>query len=369
YVDIAERLKRDILRGIVAPGQRLPTRVELERQFDTTPVTLNRAMKRLVSEGFVQARMGSGTHVATHPPHLAHFALAFPFAVVQGASRFYEALRDEAGRLQASERRVSPFYGIESHVDEEDYQRLLGFVRAHRLAGLIFAANPYQLVAKGSPLIREPGVLRTAIMVADSRVSFPTVYPDIDAFLPKAFDYLAARGRKRVAVVRLGGATHVSLDPVKALAAERGLILRPHWLQAAFVGTPEWSRQTALLLLHAGQAERPDAVVIADDNLVEGFTEGIRDSGLRVVPSDEPCRTASNVTSRTACGEPRRTDDLEVVAQANFPYATRSLVPAKRLGYSITQLMAVCLERIEQQRHGDRPQAHTAIPAVWEEES
>ena len=353
YVDIAERLKRDILCGIVAPGQRLPTRVELERQFGTTPVTLNRAMKMLVSEGFVRARLGSGTHVATHPPHLAHFALAFPFAVVQGASRFYEALRDETGELQANERRVSAFYGIESHVDVEDYQRLLGFVRAHRLAGLIFAANPYQLVETDSPLIREPGVPRTAIMVADRRVSFPTVYPDIDAFLPNAFDYLASRGRKRVAVIRLGGATHASLGSIQALAAERGLILRPHWLQAAFVGSPEWSRQTALLLLHEGQAERPDAVVITDDNLVAGFTEGIRDSGIRVV----------------ADGEPRRTHSLEVVAQANFPYATRSAVPAKRLGYSITHVLAACLERIEQQRRGESPPPHTAIPAVWEEES
>ena len=352
YMDIAERLKQDILRGLVAPGQRLPTRVELERQFDTTPVTLNRAMKMLVAEGFVHARMGSGTHVAPHPPHLTHFALAFPFAYVGGRSRFYEAIRDEATKLQAPERRVSAFYGIESHVDEEDYQRLLGFVRAHRLAGLIFAANPYVLTEVGSPLIREPGVLRTAIMVADSRVSFPTVYPDIHAFLPKAFDYLAARGLKRVAAVRLGGATYASLGPIQVLAAERGLILRPHWLQAAFAGASDWARQTALLLLHSGQAERPDAVVIADDNLVPGFTEGIRDSGIRVATPDGP----------------RRTGDLEVVAQANFPYPTRSVVPAKRLGYSIPQLISVCLERIEQQRRGERPPAHTAIPAVWEDE-
>jgi DNA-binding LacI/PurR family transcriptional regulator len=103
-----------------------------------------------------------------------------------------------------------------------------------------------------------------------------------------------------------------------------------------------------LLLLHEGQAERPDAVVITDDNLVEGFTAGIRDSGVRVAADG--------------------TGDLVVVAQANCPYPTHSHVPAKWLGYSITRLMTVCLERIEQQRRDELPPSHTAIPAVWEDD-
>jgi len=352
YGDIAGRIKRDIIRGVVAPGQQLPTRITLERKFDTTPVTLNRAMKLLMKEGFVKARMGSGTHVAWHPPHLAHFAITFPFSALQGVSRFYEALRDEAAKLQTEEQHVSAFYGIESHVDVEDYQRLVGLMQARCLSGLIFAANPYQLALAGSPLLRERDVLRTAIMLQDKRCSFPTVYPDLDAFLPKAFAYLASRGCKRVAVVMLEGAHRVELAPVQSQAAQCGLILRPHWLQASSAGAPDWSRQSALLLLHQAQTERPDAIVIMDDNLVEGFTAGIRDSGIKVVSADET----------------RRNKDLEVVAQANFPYPTLSAIPAKRLGYNITRLLAVCVERIQQQRRGEMVPVHTAIPAVFEEE-
>jgi hypothetical protein len=91
-------------------------------------------------------------------------------------------------------------------------------------------------------------------------------------------------------------------------------------------------------------------VVIADDNLVEGFTVGIRDSGIRVVSGRE---------SGTIPG-------LEVVAQANFPYPTPSAVSAKRLGYDITKLLAICLERIDQQRQGLQSPSHTAIPAEFE---
>lgn len=352
YVDIVERIKQDIVRGLVEPGQRLPTRVKLEKKFSTTPVTLNRAMKVLMSEGFVTARMGSGTFVAPHLPNLSHFALTFPFKDLGGVSRFYEALRDEAAKLQRERQRVSVFYGIESHVDVDDYQRLLRVIQSQRLAGLIFGANPYQLDKVNSPLVRAKGVLRCAIMIPEVRFAFPTVYPDITGFLPKAFDYLASCGRKRVAVVMLESTGRVETESLQALAAERGLLLRPHWLQASSAVAPAWSRQSALLLLHKAQTERPDAIVITDDNLVEGFTAGIRDSGVRVATSDDS----------------RQRGDLQVVVQTNFPHPTPSAVPTKRLGYDITRLLAVCLERIEQQRRGEAVPSHTSIPAVFEEE-
>ncbi len=348
YVEIVSRIKRDIIQGPLRPGDRMATRVELEKRFDTTPVTLNRAMKILVSEGFVTARMGSRTQVALHPPHLSHFALAFPFADVKGRSRFYEALRDEAIKLKSVDRHVTAFYGIESNREECD--RLIQILRAQCLAGLIFAGNPYHLTAQSSPLIRERGVFRTSVMMPDGAFPYPTVYPDLKAFLPTAFRYLASRGRKRVAVVMLEGASSADFEPVQAQAAECGLVMRPHWLQASSPGAPDWARQSALLLLHSGQTERPDAVVIADDNLVEGFTAGIRDSGIRVV-SDREAGTIPGV---------------EVVAQANFPYPTKSAVPVKRLGYDITKLLAICLERIEQQRRGLSAPSHTAIPAEFD---
>ncbi len=346
---VVGHLRQLIIDGTLAPGDRLATHKELERQFDAESPTIRAAMRVLGENGFIETRHRSGSFVAKHPPHLSHFALAFPLPVLKGASRFYEAIRDEAAKLQAPERRISTFYEINSRADVDDYQRLLGFVQAHRLAGLIFAGNPGPLEWSGLPLFQDPGVVRTAVMMPDPRVpyTYPTVYPDIKAFLPAAFKYLAEHGRKRVAVVLLNDSPTSQLGPIQDLAAERGLIIRPHWVQAAFVGAPEWTRQSALMMLHAGQAERPDAVVITDDNLVDGFTAGIRDSGIRV--------------GTAGIG------DLEVVAQANFPYPTLSHVPAKRLGYNITKLMATCLERIEQQRRGEPLPAHTAIPAEFAE--
>jgi DNA-binding GntR family transcriptional regulator len=222
---VVNTLRERIVSGHLKPGDRLPTHHELEEGFQAGPPTIQDAMAVLREAGFIETRHRSGTFVAPHPPHL--------FSVLKGVSRFYEAIRDEAAKMQAPERRVLPFYEIESHADVDDYQRLLGFVRAHRLAGLIFAGDPYMLETSGSPLTQDPGVLRTAIMLPHSQFSFPTVYPDVTAFLPTAFDYLASRGRKRVAVVMLEGDKRVDLQAVQAMAHKRGLLLRPHWLQAS----------------------------------------------------------------------------------------------------------------------------------------
>ena len=160
YIDIAARLKHEIIRGKFAAGQRFPTRVELEQRFSATPMKVNRAMRLLAEEGFVQARRGSATHVVPHPPHLSHFAIAFPQNPQGGFSRFFTAIRAEADKWQGPDRRISSFFGVETHTDVEDYQRLLRFVEARRVAGLIFAAKPFMLQLIGSPLLHEPGVFR-----------------------------------------------------------------------------------------------------------------------------------------------------------------------------------------------------------------
>ena len=340
-------IRNRIVAGSLMPEDRVPTHQELEQLCRADSRTIRAAMEMLREDGFIETQHRRGTFVVPHPPHLSHYALAFPSRDGEGLSRFYKALRDEAAKLQADERRISDFYGIDSPADGTDYRRLSGCMETQSLAGLLFAGSPHALFQMGSPLVLKPGIRRIAIMEATGGpLPFPTVYPDIRAFLPRAFDYLASRGRKRVAVVTLNtgnGGGYVTDEATQAMAAERGLILRPHWLQGAIPGPLEWLRKVALLLLHEQQTEHLDALVITDDNLVEGITEGVLASGTRGA-------------------------QLDVVAQANFPYPTHSAVPAKRLGYDITQLMAVCLERIEQQRRGEAAPSHTAIPAVFEDE-
>ncbi len=348
---VMQHVRAWICSGELPPGDRLPSRVVLSRRFGVGLPTLQDAMDGLEAQGFVHSLPRKGTYVAEHPPHIANIGVVFPTGSGQGPSRFFEAIASEAGRYKSAERRVFPFYGVERHVDEEDYQRLLGMVENDRLAGLIFASNPFQLRAMGSPIVSKPGIPRVMIESEADEGGFPALFPDLAMFLPVAFERLALLGRRRVAVV-----LHTQSDlaytlrgrepeDIIRLAAEYGLQVSQHRVQAIGAGMGCWIGQLARLLVSGAPGERPDGLVIADDNLVPGVTAGVKAAGL--------------------CSP----DDLDIVAHANFPYVTTSAMPAIRLGYDISTLVRACLARLDEQRAGQASPAMTRIPAQFEQPS
>ncbi len=354
---VVRHLRRLIVAGQLAPGDRLPTHHDLKRRFDAEAQTIADVMRELSSHGFIETKRGHGSFVARHLPHLTQFALVFPYSPdpTLMPSPFYAALRAEADRWQNPERRVLPFYDIESHTDVEDYQRLLHFVESERLAGLIFAAPLDGLRALGSPVVQLPGLPRVVIQSSPDPGGFPALYPETSAFLSKAFDRLASCGCKRVAVVQAAQPLLQDmgkLAAIRAQAAARGLTVQPQWIQGTAAGTGYWARQLGQLLLQGAPGERPDALVIQDDSLVPLVTAGVVDSGVPVrAPGAAPCP-----------------GDLVVVAHANFPYPTPSAVPAMRLGYDIPAFVALCMKRLDQLRNGETPPAFTTVPPLWEGE-
>src|SRR5687768_13516836 len=100
---ILAHLKAQIVSGDLPPGSRMPTRRELERQFKSTLVTMQRAFEKLQEEGFVAARGKAGTFVAERPPHLFNYALVFPRKPSPNHDRwprFWEALCYEAAAVE-----------------------------------------------------------------------------------------------------------------------------------------------------------------------------------------------------------------------------------------------------------------------------
>ena len=75
---IIEDLRRRILDRSFAPGSRMPTRSELQERFQVSSVTIQRALDRLISDGFVRAHGRRGTFVVDHPPHACNYGLVFP---------------------------------------------------------------------------------------------------------------------------------------------------------------------------------------------------------------------------------------------------------------------------------------------------
>ncbi len=64
YRQLDGSLRRLILQGSLAPGQKLPSTRELSRELDVSRITVKAVYEQLVAEGYVQSRTGAGTFVA-----------------------------------------------------------------------------------------------------------------------------------------------------------------------------------------------------------------------------------------------------------------------------------------------------------------
>jgi hypothetical protein len=342
---ILTELRGRIVRGDYAPGQQFPVRTDLEREFDASSVTIQRAMDYLRREGFIEVTGRQGTYVVPHPPHLSHYALVFSGTPKVDAqhwwSRFNQALANEAARVELNGRqRVDVHYGIEPHAENKRYHSLVQAMRNHQFAGLIFADHPYA-VFHGTPLVDEPGIPRVGIMgVPKGKVAAVTF--DTDSFLSRALDVFVSRGRRRLAVVS-NPRDELFFEKLREAAAARGMTLRPYWIQTVALSEPESARNCVHLLMHPGQAERPDALLISDDNLVEHASAGVIAAGVHVP------------------------DDLDVVAHCNFPWPAPRVLPVRRLGYDARAVLKACLASIDEQRQGRVP-ATAVIPARFENE-
>jgi GntR family transcriptional regulator of arabinose operon len=65
YRQILEKIKGDILTGRYKPGEKLPSEAALVKKFQTSRITVGRALRELRQLGLIERRAGSGSYVGT----------------------------------------------------------------------------------------------------------------------------------------------------------------------------------------------------------------------------------------------------------------------------------------------------------------
>ncbi len=64
YLIVADAIRREILGGVYAPGDRLPRQHDLAKQHNVAFNTLKQALDRLSREGYIVRKVGQGTYAA-----------------------------------------------------------------------------------------------------------------------------------------------------------------------------------------------------------------------------------------------------------------------------------------------------------------
>lgn len=337
---LAQHLRERIVAGEFPPGSRLPPRSALEQHFGTTKVTVQRAFDDLTDDGFITVDGKRGTFVAQDPPHLTRYGLLFPGTPDEMRHhQFWDTLLAEVAKVtEAGPAKIHALYGVQGP-HPEPRRQLAREIRSHQLAGVIYAYNPG--TSDEAQLLAEFGVPRVAITHSNIPVAMPAVSTDYRSFYDRALDEVVRQGKQTVAVlmpeVPWSNWSRYFLDG----AARRGLMTKPYWCLPMSLNTPEVARPVTHLLMNASQVERPEALIVADDNPVDAVLAGLQDAGI-VLPRD-----------------------LLVVAHSNFPVAPK---PYHRLlnlvGYDVTQILGECLRLLSMQRNGELVPALTSIEAV-----
>jgi DNA-binding transcriptional regulator YhcF (GntR family) len=340
---IAARLKQQLVDGSLRPGARLPPQRRLMQRYRVSLPTVQQAMSPLVRDGFLVTRGARGTFVAAHPPHLCRYGIVFPYRPRdhENWNEFWRTLYREALALDGvGERRLPVYYDVRAHESSRDYRQLVHDIRAGLLAGLLFTYCPHELL--GTAVLRHRGLPRVALSPVTG-TGLPVVRLDQASFIRKALARVCARGRQRVALL-LPAAGPEWVGPWTAGMAECGLRPRPGWLLS--VPPPEPAGATAitrLLFQPAARGEWPDALIVADDNLLPHVIAGIQAAGVEVP------------------------GQVEVVAHANFPLARPCPLPVCRLGYSARQILLESLAMLDSQRRRESC-PDRVVPAWFAEE-
>lgn len=138
YRQIYDALKQAMSVGEYRAGQRLPTESQLVKTFDTSRVTVNRALRELQLAGFIDRRVGSGSYVCASAAQDYTFGLLIPDL---GRTEIFEPICRGMAEAQVGQQQVllwgrSP--GKSEDVETQARELCQQWI-AKKVAGVFFA--------------------------------------------------------------------------------------------------------------------------------------------------------------------------------------------------------------------------------------
>lgn len=344
--EISGYIRQQIVSGLWAPGDLISSRAELEKQFSTTPITVQRAVQPLIEDGQICTKGRKGTFVSESPPHLRRFALVFPHHPDDPIAEngFFKRLRITASELKTNEQLdIECFFGIDGRQDQKDHMELVRQLKRSTFAGIIFAFPPLQLL--NTAIVALPEIPRVAFMSGDIGDSIIPIRLAGDSVKNRALHYFKSQNKKRPCFLL----HHVDsfgdfCTQLIEQAGTLGMTLRPEWIQVLNQNRLNGNTHLARLLFSDNNNAVPDSIFIADDNAIPYVLEGIQ---------AERAEKAREIT---------------VCAQCNLPSDEQYQLPVKRIGFDIPKVLRQAIDMIAANRREHQPLKILTAPACDENE-
>ncbi|MFZ2655017.1 MAG: GntR family transcriptional regulator [Victivallales bacterium] len=343
--EIALEIRRRILSGKLKPEEQLPNRMELERKFKVSRVTMQKAIDSLVKDGTLYAKGLRGTFVSKSPREIYHYGLVFlhePDTNFPWSRHLKVVLREAENIFSKTPCSLSVFYGDKYHLNANGNIEFVEDVRNRRMAGLILTMNP--ALFEGTEVIGDSETPKVTTSPGQN-CSIPSISYDSTGIIGEMAKYLAERNCSKTALV-MYSRQHQDpgyLDIVAGELERHGLETSDFWALGADISRPLALRNIIQLMMR-DKNFRPDSIMILDDNLIPGVIEGLKASNVRV---------------------PK---DVELVAMVNFPYDEKLDVPVKMFGFDIPGQLRLIKIKLDAIRQNQKYEKATTIKFVSDTE-
>lgn len=328
YQQIAALLRREILKGGLAPGERLPSVRELAERHGANKATLGQTMKQLAREGLIELKEKKGAFVRPQAPRTA--AVVFDRNIYDLSRTPYPTLllAELERAFQAQGWQCRPFLNTSPWAWDTFHEAL----RARAFEVVVCATSKFTETT--FDLIQQIDMPVVGAYCADGLASY--VMFDSGELGRRGVDALVAAGARRIGLVY--GRVQFSRDrgPLpgyEAGLAAHGLAFDPALVRC--VPFEERHGREAFVSLMA-QAPDLDGLVVADELLMQGVVRELLQHAIRVP------------------------EDLRVASQVSDPQEDPFWVPVIRL-YNHVPQQAQHLAELATALAEGRPVAHTRI--------
>lgn len=334
FNEIITDLRHRITIGEFLPGQQLPLRAELLKEYDTSLGTIQKAVNLLQSEGFLTNSGPNGTRVAVDSPHLFTVGVVVPTKPDDDEhiwDTFFQsfALAVEEYLYHGGPFKFKFYYGVERHSENSAaYRELLEDIECRRIAGSIVL----QHVTLSDRMLNAVSTL-PAVVFSDRVFDNPNITPlmiDFAGIADFACRTLAAKGKKRPAVIVNTGKLMDFIPQILQKTGQNGLATSEAMIQGMCLCREAlpWCEQLVKVLFAGPPQDHPDSMIVLNENFLNIIKNSLRQIGhgdiLIVSHCNFPTRSASPSGVLRVGNDNRSTllralDMLKVKHAANLP--------------------------------------------------
>ena len=264
----------------------------MAERFSVSVLTVREALQRLVQEGLVERRRGSGTYVLERPAPEKWVAVLMENDIGQphlsyAHRRTFQQVRRLVAEAGFPTRGYLGFLGGGEIGEGVTCGEFLHDVRAGRISAVVSIAARLPEDLRQDLRRRHIPFIGAGTVTGSVEDAGPQMPSDVSQLVQMGTRHLIDCGRKRLAMVIWAGYDRSSSNPSSAEMAFRrelehaGLRFRSEWVRADMHPQLSGAGWEEFREIWRG-SEKPDGLLITDDVLAQDVTIAIHELGVRV---------------------------------------------------------------------------------------